>query len=88
MDLPHLAQWAKWKGIDILGSGDFTHPDWFKDLAAHLVPAGEGIYRYGDVYFLLTVELSAIWSQAGRVRRLRRMKSIMMYCPSVWVDVK
>ncbi len=70
MDLPHMAQWARWKGIDILGTGDFTHPDWFKDLAAHLRPAGEGIYRYGEVYFLLTVELSAIWSYAGKVRRV------------------
>ncbi len=70
MDLPHLAQWAKWKGIDILGTGDFTHPDWFRELSQELEPAGEGVYRYGDTYFLLTCELSAIWSVGGRVRRV------------------
>jgi uncharacterized protein (TIGR00375 family) len=70
MDLPHLSQWAKWKGIDILGTGDFTHPDWFRELTENLVPAGEGIYRHGETLFLLTAELSAIWSQDGRVRRV------------------
>jgi len=70
MDLPHLSQWAKWKGIDILGTGDFTHPDWFQELTENLVPAGEGIYRHGGTLFLLTAELSAIWSQDGRVRRV------------------
>jgi len=70
MDLPHLAQWAAWKGIDILGTGDFTHPDWFRELSQELEPAGDGVYRYGDTYFLLTCELSAIWSVGGRVRRV------------------
>lgn len=70
MDLPHLAQWAKWKGIDILGTGDFTHPDWFRRLQSKLEPAGQGIYRYQDTRFLLTCEISTIWSVGGRVRRV------------------
>lgn len=24
----HLAAWARCKGIDVLGTGDFTHPQW------------------------------------------------------------
>ncbi|MBC7098441.1 DNA helicase UvrD [Candidatus Bipolaricaulota bacterium] len=70
MDLVHLSRWAKWKGIDILGTGDFTHPDWFRELEANLVPAGEGVYRYGETLFLLTCELAAIWSAGGKVRRV------------------
>lgn len=70
MDLPHLAKWAHWKGINILGTGDFTHPDWFRELSQKLSPAGEGLYRYGEARFLLTAELSAIWSVDGRVRRV------------------
>lgn len=70
MDLPHLAQWARWKGLQVLGTGDFTHPKWFKELAAGLTPAGTGIYTYGGVHFLFTTEVSAIWSQGGRVRRV------------------
>ncbi len=69
-DLPNLARWAKIKGIDILGTGDFTHPDWFNELKANLVPEGNGLYTYAGVRFMLTVEISAIWSQAGKVRRV------------------
>ncbi len=70
MDLTHLAQWAKWKGIDLLGTGDFSHPEWFQTLSRSLEPAGEGIYRFQEAHFLLTTEVSCIWSQAGRVRRV------------------
>ncbi|MGB9861608.1 MAG: DNA helicase UvrD, partial [Candidatus Bipolaricaulaceae bacterium] len=42
MDLPGLARWAKLKGINLLGTGDFTHPAWFKELVTSLRPAGEG----------------------------------------------
>ena len=32
MDLESLDKWAKIKGIKVLGTGDFTHPEWFKNL--------------------------------------------------------
>jgi len=32
MDLKNLDKWAKIKGIKVLGTGDFTHPGWFKSL--------------------------------------------------------
>jgi len=32
IDLPSLAKWAKIKGIDVLGTGDFTHPQWLKEI--------------------------------------------------------
>ncbi|MGY4707937.1 endonuclease Q family protein [Candidatus Bipolaricaulota sp. J31] len=70
MDLDHLARWARWKGIDLLGTGDFTHPQWFRELSQKLRPAGEGVYGYGDAKFLITGEISCIWSQDGRQRRV------------------
>lgn len=45
MDLEHLDQWAKIKGIHILGTGDFTHPKWFEELTEKLQPAQNGIYQ-------------------------------------------
>ena len=39
LDLPHLYQWAQRKGIDIVGTGDFTHPGWRDELRAQLVPS-------------------------------------------------
>ncbi|HEU67954.1 MAG TPA: DNA helicase UvrD [Candidatus Acetothermia bacterium] len=70
MDLPGLAQWAKRKGIDLLGTGDFTHPEWFRHLTRHLLPLGEGLYAYDGVRFLFTTEIAAIWSHDGRMRRV------------------
>jgi PHP family Zn ribbon phosphoesterase len=28
LTLPNLSEWAKKKGISLLGTGDFTHPDY------------------------------------------------------------
>ncbi|HHR85059.1 MAG TPA: DNA helicase UvrD [Candidatus Acetothermia bacterium] len=70
MSLEALAHWAKIKGIGLLGTGDFTHPQWVKELKDGLAPEGNGLYRYDDVRFMLTAEISAIWSQDGRVRKV------------------
>lgn len=70
MDLPTLAQWAKRKGIDLLGTGDFTHPGWFSELSAQLLPVASGVYAYNGVRFVYTAEVAAIWTHDGRVRRV------------------
>lgn len=48
MDLDHLEQWAKIKGIKILGTGDFTHPLWFKELTSKLEPAEKGLFKFKE----------------------------------------
>ncbi len=47
-DLAELAWWAKRKGVEVLGTGDFTHPAWLAELRAGLVPAEPGLYRLRD----------------------------------------
>ena len=44
-DLEHLAIWGRKKGIDIVGTGDFTHPGWRAELEEKLVPAEPGLFR-------------------------------------------
>ncbi|GAB3211355.1 UvrD-helicase domain-containing protein [Marinactinospora thermotolerans] len=44
-DLEHLAWWAARKGIDVVGTGDFTHPAWREELHTKLVPAEPGLFR-------------------------------------------
>jgi len=44
----HLAAWARAKGLDVVATGDFTHPQWLEDLKAQLVPDGEGLLRLAD----------------------------------------
>lgn len=40
-----LAAWAAVKGIQLVGTGDFTHPGWFAHLHDHLIPAEPGLFR-------------------------------------------
>jgi len=47
-DLEHLTWWGKRKGITVIGTGDFTHPGWFQELQASLVPAEPGLFRLRD----------------------------------------
>ena len=44
-DLPGLAAWARVKGIDLLGTGDFTHPGWFARIKSILEPAEPGFFK-------------------------------------------
>ncbi len=46
----HLDLWARKKGIQIVGTGDFTHPAWRKELEEKLVPEGNGFYRLKEEY--------------------------------------
>jgi PHP family Zn ribbon phosphoesterase len=32
MEIDTISQWARWKGIDVVGTGDFTHAGWLKHL--------------------------------------------------------
>lgn len=44
-DFEHLYYWGKLKGINLIGTGDFTHPQWFEEMREKLVPAESGLYK-------------------------------------------
>jgi DNA helicase-2/ATP-dependent DNA helicase PcrA len=46
--LEGLYRWGKIKGINIIGTGDFTHPEWFAEIQEKLLPDGNGLYRLRD----------------------------------------
>jgi uncharacterized protein (TIGR00375 family) len=77
MEVESLARWAGKKGIDLMGTGDFTHPLYLADLKARLEPTGNGLFRLkkGDkeINFMLTGEVSNIFSQGGRLRKIHTL---------------
>jgi DNA helicase II / ATP-dependent DNA helicase PcrA len=73
MDLDHISCWAKIKGIDVIGTGDFTHPAWFKELKAKLIRAQDGMYDYKGTRFILTAEVSNIYTKYGKGRRIHNI---------------
>jgi PHP family Zn ribbon phosphoesterase len=76
MIVPEIYKWAKKKGINLVGTGDFTHPFWLSHLKENLVEE-DGFLKYkdgnDDIYFLLTVEVSSIYSQGGKARRIHNL---------------
>ncbi len=85
MDLANMASWAKAKGLKVVATGDFTHPDWFFNIKTQLKEEGNGLLSLkepvrgedypvevepGDVYFILSVEVSLIYNLGKRVRKI------------------
>ena len=80
----HLDLWARRKGIQIVGTGDFTHPAWREELSEKLTPAEDGLYvlkedcRIKDESvrgemtprFVITGEISSIYKKNGKVRKV------------------
>ncbi len=83
MTLENLDMWAKIKGITVMGTGDFTHPQWMKEIKSKLVPAESGLYQLKSkskgTRFLLTVEISSIYSKGGKTRRVHNL----VFAPSI-----
>ena len=77
LSIHSLAIGAKKKGIDVLGTGDFTHPLWIQELEENLEDAEPGLYRLKqrdlDVRFVLTSEISTIYKQGGSVRKVHHL---------------
>ena len=74
MDVEHLSYWAEKKGILVLGTGDFTHPEWLSELKQRLEPAEPGLFKVKNsenkTRFILTSEISCIYSKTGKVRKI------------------
>lgn len=80
----YLDLWARRKGIHIIGTGDFTHPAWRKELEEKLTPAEDGLYVLKEEYriqdesvrediiprFIITGEISSIYKKSGKVRKV------------------
>lgn len=73
MDIPHITEWAKLKGITLMGTGDFTHPMWFEELKEKLEDKGNGLYIYKDTNFILTGEISCIYSKNNKGYRIHNI---------------
>ena len=91
MNIASLYRWGKIKGIQVIGTGDFTHPDWLAELKEKLEPAEPGLFclkkefaekedqvlpqelAQKDIRFILSAEISNIYSKNGKVRKLHNL---------------
>ncbi len=87
MSPENIWRWAQIKGIAVIGTGDFTHPGWFKELNEKLEPGGSGLFSLkkefhtddtpdsckSDISFILTAEISCIYSKNGKIRKIHSL---------------
>ena len=82
----YLDYWAKIKGVNLVGTGDFTHPKWTEELQKAFEPAEDGLFKLKDelilpdnpvnqglVRFILTAEISNIYKKNGKVRKIHNV---------------
>ena len=92
MNLEELDAWASDKGIQLMATGDFTHPRYFNEIKTKLEMAEPGFFRLKDKYkiknikgelantrFILSTEISSIYSKNGKCRRVHNL----IYTPDI-----
>jgi len=78
MNLENMALWASKKGLDILSATDWTHPLWLREIREALVEDTKGLFKLksqkdNKTKFILSVEVSSIYSQGGQTRRIHNL---------------
>lgn len=84
MNLITLEKSGRQKGIQLLGTGDWTHPLWMKEIRSQLIESEEGVYKVKgstindqgpskETRFLLSVEIATIFTQGGKGRRIHNL---------------
>ena len=82
LNFENLVKWAKIKGLHLLGTGDFSHPIWIKEIKEKLVEKN-GLYYYQGFPFVITGEISLIYTQ----ERGRKVHLVLLI-PSVEIAEK
>ena len=73
MDIEHMGSTAKIKGINVIGTGDFTHPQWLLELKNSLSEESPGMYERDGMHFILTAEVNNIYTKAQKSRRIHNV---------------
>ena len=74
ISIENLEKFAKIKGLNLLGTGDFCHPKWIEELKSKLTDDGTGILRTKTGFpFIFQFEISLMYSDGGKGRRIHNL---------------
>ncbi len=79
MSITEIARYAKIKGLNLVGTGDFTHPLWLKEINETLTPDQDtGLFKLSGnvdspVRFMLTTEVCTIWNYKGESKKVHHV---------------
>src|SRR5665647_185989 len=67
MSITEIGKFAKIKGLNLVGTGDFTHQEWLKEIKSSLAPdANSGLFKLvsveSPIRFMLTTEVCTIFN--------------------------
>ena len=76
MNVNELVHYSLIKGLNLIGTGDFTHPEWMKELRNSLGEIlGTGLYKptgqtNRQIYFMITSEVCTIFNYNDRIKKM------------------
>ncbi len=79
MNIAEITRFARIKGLNLVGTGDFTHPRWLGELTEDLFGApGTSLYRLvkepkSTVHYMITGEVSTIFAFQGEVKKIHHV---------------
>ncbi len=79
MTVDEITRFAKIKGLQLVGTGDFTHPKWLEELQQNLVEVPDAsLYKSrkhpeSNVYFMVTVEVATIFTYDKDVKKIHHV---------------
>ena len=79
MCITEIARFSKIKGLNLVGTGDFTHPKWLKEINEILTPeADTGLFKLisntdSPVRFMLTTEVCTIFDYRGESKKVHHV---------------
>lgn len=73
MNLDDITLWARKKGLTLVGTGDFTHPEWMAMLKKGLKAEKDGVFNYGGIYFILSTEISNIYPTDRGIKKIHTL---------------
>jgi uncharacterized protein (TIGR00375 family) len=79
MNILEISHFSQIKGLTLIGTGDFTHPKWLREIKEKLVEVhGTGLYKPADapekpVWFMITGEVSTVFEFNGEIKRVHHV---------------
>jgi len=79
MNVKEIARFARIKGLSVVGTGDFSHPRWLKELAQDLTEAdGTCLYKpknepESPLHFMVTNEICTIFTFEGEAKKVHHV---------------
>jgi len=79
MSIPEIARYSKIKGLNLVGTGDFTHPQWLKEIKETLTTEQDtGLFKLtsnmdSSTRFILTTEVCTIFDYKGESKKVHHV---------------